>query len=133
MYKLTYGMVMVFEAPSFQEVFINLYDRLQEDLKQDNMSYQFLESTVWIEKDSSPMYFYDARDLACGLGILVNGKIPNEIRERFCKKTQGKEINIKPIVIRCPECGGFDIKKIEGLNHVAECRECGEQFHSSQI
>ena len=79
MFELTYGLEMVGSYKSFSKTFMELYKRLNSDLK-EGMSWQFLETTIWIKKvgTTSPIMFHEARDRACRIGLLIDGKInPN--------------------------------------------------------
>ena len=64
------------ECPSFKEAFTHMYNWVNKQLASGGMSYQVLETAIWIETTGgSPIFFYDARDLACEQGILKNGKL----------------------------------------------------------
>jgi hypothetical protein len=75
MYKLTYCLNDVTQHETFAEAFLELYNRLNEDME-NGMSWQALETTIWIEKEGllGILPFYEARDLACDIGILKDGK-----------------------------------------------------------
>lgn len=61
---------------TFKEAFTHMFNWVNEQLKGGGLSYQVLETAIWIETPGgSPIFFYDARDLACEQGILVDGKL----------------------------------------------------------
>lgn len=76
MFELTYGLEKVGIYESFSKSFIELYKRLNVDLEK-GMAWQTLETTIWIVKKGTnhPIMFYEARDKACNIGLLVDGKI----------------------------------------------------------
>lgn len=60
---------------TFKEAFMAIYHAIK---KEPVLSVQLLETAAWIMADGQnahPIYFYDAKDLACEMGILVNGKL----------------------------------------------------------
>lgn len=124
MYKLTYSLNKVGEYKTLEETFVELYHRLQKDM--DNMSYQFLETAIWIEIPGQllPMMFYDARDHACRCGLLINGKL-NENHWAVNGKSSEIEHSTKG---KCPECHSEDYKDIHPFDHVKECNSCGYNF-----
>lgn len=64
------------ECSSFEEAFTKMFNYVNGRLDTSNMSYQELETAIWIESpDGLPIFFYDARDLAIKIGILVDGKL----------------------------------------------------------
>ncbi len=78
MYKLTIELKEVGEYKTFSEAFRELYERVKKMLK-DGMALFTLEQTIFIETEidgiKCPLGFYDARDLACEIGLLENGKL----------------------------------------------------------
>jgi hypothetical protein len=83
MFKLVYSMEPCGEFPTFEEAFIELYKRLSKDLE-EGTSCLLVEQTIWIEEDNEgPMMFYEARDYACNIGLLVNGKLNEEMAKKF--------------------------------------------------
>jgi hypothetical protein len=53
--------------PSFMEAWQDMYTWVKKQLDAGQMSYQVLETAIWIEQQGevkSPILFYDARDLA---------------------------------------------------------------------
>ena len=78
--KLTYGLETVGEYDTFPEAFTELHNRLKKDLEKGT-SWQMVETTIWIEPpgwNEGPLSFYQSRDIACWMGLLVDGKInPN--------------------------------------------------------
>jgi hypothetical protein len=130
MHELTYGLKKISEHESFEFAFIDLYDRLKKDLEDNNMSYQVLETTIWIEdKDNhNQIFFYDARDEAHRLGVL-DGQ--GNITEKFRKAYDDKDLPIlrKTKTICCPECSSDDIHRVPPFEYVWECQSCGFSFH----
>ena len=84
MYKVVYGMQKYGNYETFEEAFAKLYRILKKDIEAGNMSWQVLETAVWIEtpKRPIPMYFYEARDHACDIGLLIDGKLNKEMLEK---------------------------------------------------
>lgn len=76
MYELTYALETIDTYPTFAEAFKELFRRLNEDLEKGT-SWQMIETTIWIEPPSRdhPIMFYDAKDHAYKIGLLVDGKI----------------------------------------------------------
>jgi hypothetical protein len=103
MYQAVYGLNTIGEFHSFEEAFAAIYHRLNEDMKAEQMSYQFLETTIWIENKMmmpvppiNPIFFYDARDKAVNIGLLQDGKLQEDVLEtakKYAKKIseQSKE------------------------------------------
>lgn len=63
------------ECSSFKEAFTVMFNWVTNHLNGEGLSYQVLETAIWIEIDGQPLYFYDARDRAIDEGILVDGKL----------------------------------------------------------
>lgn len=64
------------ERKTFKEAFTDMFKWVDDLLQKGQMSYQVLETAIWIEVTSGqPIMFYDARDLACEMGILKDGKL----------------------------------------------------------
>jgi hypothetical protein len=59
---------------SFKEAFAVMYQWVTAKLK-TGLSYQALETAIWIETEKGPLFFYDARDKAIADEILVDGKL----------------------------------------------------------
>jgi len=75
MFKLIYNLEETGEFDTFEETFADLYKRLTDDI-QTGMSWQLLETAIWIEAPSGePMMFYEARDCACKTGLLIDGQL----------------------------------------------------------
>ena len=56
---------------TFMEAWNDMYEWVKRQLDSGGMSYQVLETTIWIEFTDAtgcklPIYFYDARDRAIG-------------------------------------------------------------------
>lgn len=68
------------ERGSFNDAFTDMFNYVNEGMKNDNLSLQELETAMWIEtptKGQMPLTFYTARDLACDCGLmkkLINQK-----------------------------------------------------------
>ena len=74
MFEATYQLKSLGKFSTFAEAFKAIYDAVKSD---EQLSWQILESTTWIESDeapSRPTMFYEARDRMCQEGYLVNGK-----------------------------------------------------------
>lgn len=58
------------EFNTFKEAVKCMYDRVLEDIEAHRLTWQVLETMVWIEpRDrSAPIMFYAARDIAAELG-----------------------------------------------------------------
>lgn len=132
MYKLTYVLEKAGEYKTFEEAFTELYRRLNIDLENDNMSYQVLETMIWIEvpNSMSPMLFYDARDHACRIGLLKDGKINPD----YNKKNPIIEgtINGGTEIVTCPECGSDNVEAVLPFDYVKQCNDCDYQFVSGR-
>lgn len=64
------------ERASFKEAFTDMFKWVDNLLKSGGMSYQVLETAIWIERSGrDPLFFYDARDLAYEIGVMVDGKL----------------------------------------------------------
>jgi hypothetical protein len=75
MFKLTYLMEEIGEYATFDAAFRTLYQLLVADMKK-GISWQVVETAIWIQREnSSPIYFYDARDMARRSGLLKEGKL----------------------------------------------------------
>jgi hypothetical protein len=70
---------------TFVDAFKELYRRLKEDLAKGNMTYQVMETFIWIEfrfaDREYPMMFYPARDFACNIGLLNDGELVEDCKE----------------------------------------------------
>jgi hypothetical protein len=66
------------QHPSFEDAFKALYQKAITAVQGGSMSWQALETSVWIKSPGKqPLYFYDARDRAYDLGLLQAGGVPN--------------------------------------------------------
>lgn len=64
------------ERATFKEAFADMFKWVDNLLKSGGMSYQVLETAIWIERSGmDPLFFYDARDLAYEVGVMVDGKL----------------------------------------------------------
>ena len=133
MYKLTYGLTKVGEFKTFEAAFIDLFDRINADFDSEGMSWQFLETMIWIETPERdiPTFFYEARDTACTIGLLVDGKIPDEKRKEFQKEAHVEEEKEEKIKLHCPKCKGDLINDVPHFDNVKQCGNCEHQFLSS--
>ena len=77
MYKLVYELKSLGTFETFSEAFKVIYNAIK---KEKVLSWQMLETTIWIEQIGTPFIypFYEARDMMCRMGFLVNGKWVNE-------------------------------------------------------
>lgn len=131
MYKLTYGLQKIGDYKNFKEAFIELYNRLQKDLNDEGgMSYQFLETAIWIEVPHSvtPLFFYEARDHACRIGLLQNGKLVPDFEKQH-RIVEG-QLNGGEKVVTCPKCGSEHVMAVQPFDYVKQCMDCEEQFSS---
>ena len=82
MFKAVYSLKEIGSFETFKEAFKALYDIVQAELGKVTLSWQILEAATWIENTSQminlPVLFFDARDIACDKGWLVNGKWQEE-------------------------------------------------------
>lgn len=63
------------KTASFKEAWKAMYEYVKKGLDSNSMPWQLLETGIWIVQPSgAPIMFYDARDMACNAGWLVNGK-----------------------------------------------------------
>jgi hypothetical protein len=61
---------------TFAAAFKEMFEWVMQQVKGGALCYQVLETSIWIEMPNRrPLYFYDARDIACKEGILVDGKL----------------------------------------------------------
>jgi len=81
MFELTYGLEKFEPHKTFAEAFIELYKKLTVDLEKGT-SWQMIETTIWIHEEGKelPYFFYDARDMACDMELLIDGKINLEYK-----------------------------------------------------
>lgn len=80
MYKANY-LNETSEHKTFEEAFEWLYVKMKEGLEKNEISYQSLETMIWIKEPDNigATYFYDARDKAYMLGLLKNGKLQEKV------------------------------------------------------
>lgn len=82
MFELVYNISKVGKFDTFVEAFIKLYELLSKDLEETGTAWQLVETSIWIQEGSKdPMMFYDARDYACEIGLLINGKLNEKMVE----------------------------------------------------
>lgn len=84
MFELTYNLEVVGKYKNFSDAFIELYKKLKEDLKQ-GISYMLLENAIWIKSPFSdhPIMFYEARDIACNIGLLKDGVLNPDFKGKL--------------------------------------------------
>lgn len=72
MYKAVYAMNTLGWFDTLPEAFKVIYDAIK---KEENISWQVLDTATWIKNDVSliPLTFYEARDIMCEQGYLVDG------------------------------------------------------------
>lgn len=82
--NLTINMDSIGEYSNFIDAFTEMYNQIKKFMT-EGYSWQALETTNWIEitDDKSEimvgvMDFYHARDYACKIGLLTNGKLTPE-------------------------------------------------------
>lgn len=74
MYRAIYQLKNLGEFPTLSLAFKAIYDAIKKE--EVRLTWQVLETTIWIEQDESPVSysFYEARDIMCDNGYLVDGK-----------------------------------------------------------
>lgn len=83
MFELVYNMQRVGKYKNFVSAFTELYKRLSSDLEKGT-SWQLVETAIWIQEDGkTPMMFYEARDKACIIGLLIDGKLNEKMVEEY--------------------------------------------------
>jgi hypothetical protein len=87
-FKLTINVEEVGIYLNFVDAFTEMYKRVRKCLE-EGYSWQALETMNWIEVTNeedvivSVMEFYNARDFACNIGLLTNGKLtPEKIKSK---------------------------------------------------
>lgn len=72
MFKAVYQLKELGTFKTLAEAFKVIYDAIKDEKV---LLWQMLETTIWIEHDSpEPFSFYEARDIMCAEGYLVDGK-----------------------------------------------------------
>lgn len=129
MYELTYGLQTIGKYKTFEDAFIALYNRLNKDMEGPGMSWQLLETAVWIMEpgEDLPTMFYDARDRACRMGLIKDGKLNPDYKERNFKMQEYNWKGVKETV-KCPECGSENVEPVHPFDYVKECKDCEHQF-----
>jgi hypothetical protein len=74
-YFAIYNLKILIEDVSFKQAFKAIYDEIQKEIEEGQLTYQSL-TCCWIKDKNSdlPIMFYDARDIACKKGYLIDGK-----------------------------------------------------------
>lgn len=80
MYEAVYALESLGKFLSFEQAFRILYRRIKSE---PPLSWQVLETATWIKEDSArvPIRFCDARDIACKLGLLKDGKLVEDVKD----------------------------------------------------
>ena len=71
--KWTFVSLLQGDDPVEFDDFKGAWEQMKKWVKDhmDNLNYQILETTIWIERPSgTPLFFYDAKDLAYEMGIM---------------------------------------------------------------
>jgi len=82
-FNLTINLETIGSYPSFVDAFTEMYKQVKKCLE-EGYSWQALETMNWIEITNeedvivSVMEFYDAKDFACNIGLLTDGKLTPE-------------------------------------------------------
>jgi len=71
MYKAMYQFKELGTFETLAEAFKTIYDAIK---KEKVLLWQMLETAIWIEAPCDVISFYDARDIMCKEGYLVDGK-----------------------------------------------------------
>ena len=74
-WKAIYNLEEIGCFNTFKEAFTAIYYAVK---KESVVTWQLLETALWIIADlpeANPIYFYEARDLACEMGILKDGQL----------------------------------------------------------
>lgn len=129
MYKLTYALSKVGNYETFEEAFVELYNRLMKDMEGPGMSWQLLETAIWIEEPDliGPTMFYEARDKACKMGLLKDGQLNPNYKGRRFKMEEYNWKGVK-VTVTCPECHSENVEPVHPFDYVKECKDCGHQF-----
>lgn len=86
MFTLTYCLTKYGPFRTFEGAFIKLYRLLTADLDSgDGVAQMLLYEGTWIEVPNGtlPIGFNNARDEMCNRGLLVDGKLNDEMAEEF--------------------------------------------------
>jgi|WetSurMetagenome_2_1015567.scaffolds.fasta_scaffold1166173_1 hypothetical protein len=72
MFTLVYALENFGPYDTFVEAFKEMYNKVKKDISEGEMSWQVLETMVWIEEKGrrNPIMFYEARDLAHENGFI---------------------------------------------------------------
>lgn len=71
MFKAIYELKNIGEFSSLKEAFKAIYDAIRAEKV---LMWQMLETTIWIEHGRDMYPFYEARDIMCKAGYLVDGE-----------------------------------------------------------
>lgn len=59
------------ERETFDDAFRDMYRYVRGLIDAGQLNYQVLETSIWIDTpDRIPLFFYDARDIACNNGLM---------------------------------------------------------------
>ena len=76
--SVTCGLEEIASVDTFKEAWKEMYNWVMTKLNGEGLSHRLLETTCWIEGHPDwrgPMMFNDARDEACNLKLIVDGKL----------------------------------------------------------
>lgn len=77
-WKAVYNLEEIGCFDTFEKAFTAIYHTIK---KEEVLTWQLLETTIWLISDkptAAPIFFYEARDMACQMGILKDGKLTKE-------------------------------------------------------
>lgn len=55
---------------TFEEAFTDMFLFVKREMKAKMLTYQELETAIWIENGKKAMYFCESRDCACRSGLM---------------------------------------------------------------
>ena len=132
--ELTYQLSKVGDFDTFPDAFTKLYHMLTKDLEKGT-SYQMIETTIWIHPEGwpTPIPFYEARDIACWMGLLKDGELNPDFVDPMKKEKKNKPLVEGQLqggsrVVTCPQCKSENVHAVEFFDYVKQCDDCGEQF-----
>ncbi|MFA6365175.1 MAG: hypothetical protein WCW78_02125 [Candidatus Paceibacterota bacterium] len=74
MFTVAINLKDIGQYPNFYEAFKIFYHAIKAEIT-GGTSWQVLETACWIEYNNTPLFLYDAKDLAYKLGILVDAEL----------------------------------------------------------
>jgi hypothetical protein len=70
------------EFDTFEDAYKAMYHWVNKRLDENGLSYQVLETAIWIETPNRVLYFHDANNIAHDIGLMKNGKlVENELQD----------------------------------------------------